>query len=233
LGFTTASSFATVCAQVSYDEIDQAASVHGLMIMGGYHPDANDPKDPVATRILLGADRSFWQVFTLSAELSDSAADPIDRWSKRIIGGLARQVGAQAMFPSDGPPYAPFISWALATGRFHQSPTGMMVHDKAGLMISIRGALAFDRRINLPDLPARDPCESCVGRPCETSCPVGALSADRGYDVPNCKSYLKTEAGAGSCMAVGCRVRNACPISREFDRPPAQSAFHMRAFLGV
>ncbi len=218
---------------MNYDELDQAVATHGLMVMGGYHPDATDPKDPVATRLLLGADRGFWQVFNRSAEFSCEAPDPIDSWSKRIIGGLARQFGGQAMFPSDGPPYAPFISWALATSRFHQSPTGMMVHDRAGLMISIRGALGFASRINLPALTARDPCESCVGRPCETACPVGALSADRGYDVPNCKSYLKTEAGAGSCMAFGCSVRNACPLSREFDRPPAQSALHMRAFLGV
>ena len=192
---------------------------HGMFVMG------HD-----ADRLLVGADATFWQAFTAAPEYHDGKADPIDRYSKRVIEPLAARVQAQAVFPSDGPPYAPFIKWAIGTGRFWQSPTGMMVHDTAGLMISIRGALIFDAA--LKPAPAQpSPCEACTDHPCVAACPVNALSDMHAYDVPTCKAYLDTPPGA-DCMKLGCRARRACPISQTFDRADAQSAFHMKAFRG-
>lgn len=200
-------------------DIDAAIRPHGLFVMG--HKGA---------RVLIGTDAGWWPLFRASPEYHDGARDPVDRWSKRILGALADRIGARASFPSDGPPYAPFIAWALATGRFWQSPTGMMVHDRAGLMISIRGAL--DLAAALPDAEtAANPCDTCTTRPCVTACPVGALGAVAPYDVPACKAYLGAPEGS-ACMTQGCAVRRACPVSRRFDRPDAQSAFHMKAFLG-
>lgn len=209
---------------LSLSEIAAYAQPHGLMVMG-------HATDGEATRVLIGANTGFWQYFSTSPEALDSAMHPIDRWSKRIIGGIAAEFSAQALFPSDGPPYAPFIAWAQATGRFHQSPTGMLVHDEAGLMISIRGALIFapTRLVDAPTVTQASPCDSCSERPCEGACPVGALSAEAPYDVPACKAFLDTDAG-GDCMAHGCATRRACPISQSFNRSDAQSAFHMRAF---
>lgn len=198
-------------------EIAGAIAPHGLMVMGH-----------AGHRVLIGTDAGWWEVFTHSAEYHDALPNPIDRWSKRILGALADEIGAQAVFPSDGPPYAPFIAWALATGRFWQSPTGMMVHDTAGLMISIRGALELPQPY--ADVPAApSPCDACATRPCVSACPVGALRADAAYDVPACKAFLDTPAGE-RCKTQGCEVRRACPVSRRFDRKSAQSAFHMKAF---
>lgn len=204
---------------MTVDEIAQAVTPHGLMVMG-----------TDGTRVLIGTDADWWDVFRASPEHRDGTKDPVDRWSKRILGALAEQIGAKAQFPSDGPPYAPFIAWALATGRFWQSPTGMMVHDTAGLMISIRGALTLSEPF--PATPhGETPCGSCTDQPCVTACPVNALSATGPYDVPACKAYLDTPAGV-DCMSKGCSVRRACPVSQRFARPHAQSAFHMRAFRG-
>ena len=204
---------------MTLDDMSKAVRPHGLMVMG--HTD---------THVLIGTDADWWDVFTTSPEYSDQAANPIDRWSKRIIGDMAAQAGARACYPSDGPPYAPFIAWALATGRFWQSPTGMMIHDTAGLMISIRGAIELN--VPLPSAtPAHSPCDGCADRPCVNACPVGALSAVAPYDVPVCKTYLASPPGS-QCMAQGCQVRRACPVSQRFDRPDAQTAFHMKAFLG-
>lgn len=201
------------------DTVAEAVSPHGLFVMGHSQ-----------SRVLVGTDAGWWHHFKLSSEYQDGHADPIDRWSKRVLGDIAQHLGATALFPSDGPPYAPFIAWALATGRFWQSPTGMMVHDTAGLMISIRGA--FEVSEPIPSVPAgTNPCDTCADRPCITACPVGALSADARYDVPACKAYLDLPAGI-QCMAQGCRVRRACPVSQAFDRPDAQTAFHMKAFRG-
>ncbi|WP_299723262.1 ferredoxin [uncultured Tateyamaria sp.] len=200
-------------------QIAEAVAPHGLTVMG--HDTA---------RVLIGTDAGWWDVFTHSPEYHDQAKDPVDRWSKRILNALANQIGAKATYPSDGPPYAPFIAWALATGRFWQSPTGMMIHDTAGLMISIRGALTLPAPLEAPEA-GQSPCATCTDRPCVTACPVGALSATELYDVPACKAYLDTPGG-GQCMTMGCEVRRACPVSQRFARPAAQSAFHMEAFRG-
>ncbi|MEM9551050.1 MAG: ferredoxin [Pseudomonadota bacterium] len=209
---------------MTYDEIETAAAFHGLMIMG-----ASARRDGNGTRILLGAGHGFWPIFQSAPEFSDGAADPLDRWSRRVIDAIAHAHGGSAVYPSDGPPYAPFIDWAMQTGRFWQSPVGMMVHDTVGLMISIRGALHLSSDVALPGNPGPAPCASCPEQPCLQACPVDALSRSKGYDVARCRLYLDTRDGA-DCMSNGCKARRACPVSERFGRPAEQSAFHMRAF---
>ena len=203
--------------------ITDATNACHLAVMGGFHP---DPSEGIGkTLILLGPDHGFWPTFTASPEYGDGAADPLDRWSARVIGALATGLDARAVFPFGGPPFQPFIAWAQRTGRAWQSPVGLLVHDTAGLMVSYRGALVFDRHIALP-ATGNSPCTGCAA-PCRTACPVGALGP-AGYDVPACKSYI-TSAGI-DCIDYGCAVRRACPVSQTYGRDPAQSAFHMRAF---
>lgn len=208
---------------MNWAELEDRASPHGLILMGTLHEGGG-------TIALLGAGNGIWPAFTAADEYSDGRPDPLDRWSKRVVGALAASYGASSIFPSDGPPYAPFIAWARATGRFWQSPTGMLVHDQAGLMISIRGAIRWSRAYPLTDVQAGNPCDTCLARPCVSACPVGALSGTGPYDVPSCKAFLAAPEGA-DCMSRGCLVRRACPVSQDFGRDPAQSAFHMRAFV--
>ena len=167
-------------------------------------------------------------MFRASAEYSDGGDDPLDRWSRRVIGDLALTYGARVTFPSDGPPYAPFVDWALKSGRFWQSPVGMLVHDRAGLMISIRGAMSFYTPVNIVNPMAASPCGPCSA-PCKTACPVDALRG-HSYDVASCKAHIQTTEGA-ECLTGGCLARRACPVSQTQGRLPAQSEFHMRAFL--
>lgn len=204
-----------------YAAILGAASAARLDVMGGVHEDGG-------TVILLGPSPDFWPMFKASPEWQDGAPDPVDRWSLRVVGGLADRLGAEALFPFGGPPYLPFLRWATETGRAWQSPVGMLVHDTAGLMVSYRGALRFSQHIALPDTgPA--PCETCADQPCVTACPVDALSAAKGYDVAACHGFLDTDAG-DDCLAQGCKARRACPVSQRFGRDPEQSAFHMSYF---
>jgi len=187
--------------------------------------------DGAETWIVVGAGPDMWPVFTCSAEYSDGGPDPLDRWSKRILGARCAPHGWTTEFPSDGPPYAPFIAWAKATGRFWNSPTGMLVHDEAGLMVSIRGAIRVaNAHLRLPQSVADSPCDTCANQPCTTACPVGALSATAPYDVPGCKVHLDAPHGRATCMAGGCLARRICPVSAAFGRDPVQSAFHMRSF---
>ncbi|MCA8867948.1 MAG: ferredoxin [Rhodobacteraceae bacterium] len=213
---------------MTYQAVKTAANAVGLDIFGAFHPrpDQRAPEG-CGTLLLLGPDEpGFWDRITNSAEYH--LPDPVDRWSERVIGRLAADFGAKALFPFGGPPYQPFVSWALGSGRVWQSPVGLLVHDRAGLMVSFRGALALPQRLVLPALPANSPCENCITKPCLDACPAGALNAD-GYQLAVCHDWLDSKPGK-TCMNAGCLVRRACPPSQSYGRLAEQSAHHMRFF---
>ena len=58
----------------------------------------------IRTIVLAGmAGREGWSAFSASPEASDGLADPLDRWSRRVIETLAAELGAKALFPFGGP----------------------------------------------------------------------------------------------------------------------------------
>lgn len=213
----------------SYAQVTAAALAEGLEVMGGFHPTPDDRvPDGLGTILLLGpAEPGFWARVTTSPEGADGRPDPVDRWSARVIAGLADDLGATPLFPF-GQPRQPFVSWALRTGRVWLSPAHLMVHDRQGLWMSFRGALGFEGRIPLPDTPTSSPCDTCAGKPCLSACPAGALTAAT-YDLNACHTYLDSPDGAG-CMGAGCAVRRACPAGAAYERLAEQSAHHMRHF---
>lgn len=187
-----------------------------------------EPADNIGTGtiVLVGPDEPrFWATFTASPEYQDGAANPLDRWSRRVVSDIAQAQDAAPLFPFGGPPYLPFYTWALRTGRFWASPIGFLVHDQAGLFASFRGAILLTEEIAAS--PSAKPCNNCSDQPCALACPVEAF-AD-GYDVTACKTHLASASGT-DCMTQGCRARRACPIGQG-NRLPAQAAFHMDAFL--
>ena len=179
------------------------------------------------TILLLGPhEPGFWPALCDSPEWQDSAADPVDRWSRRVIIGLADRLGAQAHFPFGAQP-TPFLTWAMASDRAWISSVGMLVQAEAGLMVSYRGALEFDWNIQAPEAPTK-PCTGCA-EPCITACPVGALQGAQ-YDVEACRSYVRSDPDQ-RCLSEGCLARRTCPVSQTYERAAAQSAYHMREFL--
>lgn len=185
----------------------------------------------VRTIVLAGmAGREGWSAFAASPEAGDGAGDPLDRWSRRVIEALARELGGQAFFPFGGPPFWPFQQWARRAEPVHPSPIGILIHPRYGLWHSYRGALGLRENLAVPTPAAiPSPCDSCVGRWCLKSCPVGAFSA-AGYDVAACVAHVKSAAGA-DCMELGCRARRACPVGAEHAYGPERARFLMEAFL--
>lgn len=207
--------------------IAELAQAHALAVMGSVQRDQANLPNHVQTLVLLGPhEPGFWETFTASPEYMDGAPDPMDRWSRRVIDQMARQLGARAFYPFGVQPPHPFFSWALATGRVWSSPGQFLVHDTAGLWASFRGAFGFDEILDQP-ARAAPPCATCA-QPCATACPVDALTP-QGYDVPACHAFLDSADGQ-RCLSGGCIVRAACPVSQTFGRRPEQSAFHMRQF---
>ena len=212
---------------MTLDEIAAMALPHRLTILGGFAA-SDDLGLPRGTRtlLLLGPGAGFWPHLKDQPEW-DGTPDPIDRWSRRVIGRMACDLGAKALFPFGGPPWHPFCQWALRTGAVWESPVRLLVHHEQGLMVSFRGALALKATLDLPDPPAA-PCETCAEKPCLSACPPRALTG-AGYDVPACHGYLDTAPGQ-DCLSRGCLARRACPVSQRYDRMPAQSAWHMARF---
>lgn len=211
------------------DDIEARLQRDHLSVFGSFHPGPKDDVPPgCATLLLLGPhEPGFWAHVNAAPEFHDGRADPLDRWSRRVIGQIACDLGGKALFPFGGPPHRPFIAWAKASGRAWSSPVGLLVQDQAGLMVSYRGALTLPERIALPPVPPAPPCAECA-RPCQTACPVDALGPT-GYDTAACHAHLDTDAGR-DCLERGCKARRACPISETYARSAAQSAHHMRNF---
>ncbi len=217
--------------------IEAALAREGLIPRGGFHPEPGDGVPalaegrPARSLVVVGnAGPEMWRAFAAGPE-HDTAPDPLNRWSERVIGALAAEWGARALFPFGGPPHLPFVAWAKRAEPVAESPLGILIHPDYGLWHAYRGALAFAEVIDLPPRgPTRPrPCDTCADKPCLSACPVGAFSA-AGYDVSVCFDHISAPAGA-DCMAEACRARRACPIGPAYRYGPAQARFHMVHFL--
>ena len=217
--------------------VEAAAAEHGLALRGGLHPLESDGVPAltsgrrVRTLLLLGnVGGSMWPAFAASAEFADGGADPLDRWSRRVVGDLARRFDAKPLFPFDGPPWLPFQRWAARAEPLNASPIGPYIHPRHGLWHAWRGALAFDRELELPAHEAGEsPCLRCADRPCLHACPVDAMAPGE-YRVADCVAHIDSPAGT-ACLQGGCLARRACPVGADSRYPEPQQAFHMRAFL--
>ncbi len=219
---------------ITIESVLSAVERTGLAPRGAFRLGAEERAGPlaeVATIVLIGvAGRRGWDAFALSPEAREGGGDPLDRFSRRIVDGLASELAAIALHPFGGPPHWPFQQWARRAEPVHPSPIGLLIHPVYGLWHSYRGALAFRRALDLPDVePRPSPCEACRERPCRVACPVGAFT-EAGCDVPGCAAHLRSAAG-GDCMALGCAARRACPVGRAHAHRAEQASFAMRAFL--
>ncbi|MFN3549639.1 MAG: hypothetical protein ACK4U0_19300 [Mesorhizobium sp.] len=224
---------------IDLDGIAAALAVHGLIPRGGidFEPGETTPPGPsggsAKAVLLVGhAGSSIWPHF--QAWLADQPvglADPLDAWSRRVIGEMAERFGARAVSPSDRP-WLPFQAWAMRAEGLRPSPLGLLMHPVWGVWHAYRGALLFDRPLGI--LPEPDsmhhPCDACVGKPCLNACTVRAHSL-AGFDYPACLAHLRSSAGA-PCASGGCLDRGACPVGTEYRYSSAQQAFHMAAFAG-
>jgi hypothetical protein len=217
-----------------YVQIERAIERTGLTARGAFRLDGDERPsglDSVSVIVMIGVvGAKGWPAFAQSPEQSDGRAQPLDRWSRRIIGALAAACGARALFPFQGPPYWPFQRWARRAEPLHSSPLGMLIHPDYGLWHSYRGALGFAELSSPPvAAPRASPCETCRERPCLSACPVGAFTGE-GYDVATCARHLSRDEGR-ACMDGGCLARRACPIGPGYAHGSAQARFHMQAFL--
>ncbi len=222
-----------------YDHVIEALARYGLILRGGFNfADGEDaavgPSAASAKSVLLvgQAGAAPWPHF--QRWLGNQPAgivNPLDTWSREVIGAVANEFGARAVSPSDRP-YLPFQQWAMRAEGLKPSPLGILMHPTYGLWHAYRGALLFEDEISpLEAHAAIHLCDTCVEKPCLKSCPVGAYSVD-GFAHQACLVHVRSTDGV-PCRAGGCLDRNACPYGAEYRYPADVQAFHMAAFAGA
>lgn len=218
------------------EEIAAALAANGLILRGGFSfgDDETAPVGfsgaPARSVLLIGqAGAAPWPHFQHWRERqARDIANPLDSWSREVIGAVAQEFGARAVSPSDRP-YLPFQQWAMRAERLKPSPLGILMHPTYGLWHAYRGALLFEDGISVAEPHAAiHLCDICVEKPCLKSCPVDAYSG-QGFAHEACLGHVRGHSGE-PCRSGGCLDRNACPYGTDYRYPPEVQAFHMAAF---
>lgn len=225
---------------LALQDLAAALQRHGMLIRGGFRLNEEDEQGlagfpdlaaPTRGRTLLlvgNAGPALYEAFFSTRDVG--GANPLDDWTRDVLAPIATQFAARAAFPSDGPPWLPFQRWAMRAEGLKASPLGVLIHPEYGLWHAYRAALVFDHPIDLPAASgSAHPCDSCIARPCLSTCPVGAVTAG-GYAVDNCARHVASRDGQ-VCRTGGCLARRACPVGVAHQYPDRAMAFHMAAFL--
>ena len=224
---------------LAVEEIATALSANGLILRGGFNFASGETSPtghsgaPIRSVLLVGqAGAEPWPHFLRWRENQPQAmANPLDTWSRQVIGEVAEKFGARAVSPSDRP-YLPFQQWAMRAEGLKPSPLGILMHPHYGLWHAYRGALLFEDEIALPEpREVIHLCDTCVEKPCLKSCPLDAYSTD-GFAYESCLAHVRGQHGEPCCSG-GCLDRNACPYGTTYRYPAEVQAFHMASFAGL
>lgn len=223
------------------DFLERAAAAlapSGLILRGGFNFDAGETRPPgpggaAARAVLLvgNGGAAYWRQFSQwRARRPVEIENPLDSWSRQVIGETASKIGARVVMPNDRP-FAPFQQWAKRAEGLKPSPLGLLMHPRFGLWHAWRGALLLDVEISIqaPENPIHL-CDLCLGKPCLNACPAAAFEGG-GFDYAGCVAHVRGPSGA-PCRGQGCIARNACPQAREWRYPAQVQAFHQKAFAG-
>lgn len=211
-------------------DIDVLLQPYGLVVLGAF--DEAVPEEQTLQIVLVGnAGSSIWPAFTGSGEYGDDLPHPLDRWSKRVGTAVAKELGADVVFPFEGPPYPPVLDWAGNSGQASPSPISLFIHREYGLWHAYRFVLLLREPLSgsPPALHLDSPCLSCTDQPCLTACPVDAFTVGK-YEVDDCVAYLAGDEYS-VCRQQGCAARRACPVATDFQYRASHARFHMDAFL--
>src|SRR5260370_41909204 len=116
----------------------------GLVPRGAFHladKERTGALADVRTIALIGvAGRRGWDAFAVSEEARDGAEHPLDRFSRRVIDGLAQDLCAVALYPFGGPPHFPLPPWARRAAPVPPAPLRRLIHPGYGPWHSCRAA---------------------------------------------------------------------------------------------
>jgi len=173
---------------------------------------------------------AFFDRFVRAPEASDGAANPLDRYTRRVVERTVDEaleplgVRRAAYFPFGTLPLIPFQRLGRAAGLGGPGPLGLQIHPTYGAWWAYRALLLVDRALPV-STPPGDGCAGCDA-PCVAACP-GCAVARTGFLVTACHARrLAAEPCRLSCVA-----RIACVRGPEHRYTDAELAFHMAASM--
>ncbi len=218
------------------EQIAGKVAEYGLTILGSFNvsdemvPAFSGGGRPHSMALIGAAGSSMWPVFSSSPEYRSGLPDPLDRWSRRIGDGVARHLGAEAVYPFGADPPLPFLRWAAMARASQPSRIGLFIHRDFGLWHAYRFALMLPESMSRQDdVPMGNLCAECASQACVSACPVDAFGRGA-FDIQACAAHLMGNPGC-DCTSDGCLSRRACPVAVEFRYLPPHARFHMRAFV--
>ena len=171
---------------------------------------------------------ALWQQLK-SAEMAGE--DPIDTFSRKHITAWLRRHMPKARFHVvyPGPQFIGLQQLGTLAGWHHPSPFMVGINAQWGSWFAYRAAVLLDADLPCtPLLTGHSPCESCVARPCVSSCPAGALSGS--FNLSACLGYRQQPQSA--CRD-RCLARNNCPVGEGDRYTDAQIAYHYGHSMAV
>jgi hypothetical protein len=214
------------------EEITRKVGAYGFSLRGSFFFEEGESlyEEGWRSGLLVGnLGGSFWGKFKEGRK--PYVRDSLDEWTKRVLDCVGESIGAGGVYPFEGPPYYPFLSWAQRGERLRPGPLGLLVHPRYGLWHAYRGLFLWREVKDFSEVTESvHPCDECVEKPCLSGCPVGAFRAT-GLDVGMCRSYL--ESGKGEeCINMACQARRKCVIGREYSFDREESRYHTLIFMG-
>lgn len=205
-------------------DIDCAPDIAGTLVAAGVDIDR------MRSLVLLGQagtrlwDRHVRHNLDRADPFDDTSRDLVTTWFEHHHPNATWEV----VYP--GETLLPLGQLAEQVGWGRPSPLGLTIHSHYGLWIAHRIGfvtdLEFDRAPN--PLEAAHPCDDCADKPCETACPVGAVSSTSGFDVLTCANH---RAPVGSGCEFRCPARSACPVGLDYAYGDTQMKHHYSAGL--
>ncbi len=173
---------------------------------------------------------AFFDRFQAGPEACDGASDPLDRYTRRIVGELVARalaplaVGYAIGFPFGAEPFLPFQRLGRAAGLGGPGPLGLQIHPIYGPWWAYRAVVAVNRSLS-PEPPPGDGCAGCAA-PCVVACPASAVQRG-GFSIVLCQAHRRV---AEPCR-LSCAARIACIRGPEHRYADRELAFHMAAAL--
>lgn len=175
--------------------------------------------------VLIGhGGRQMWQALH---RFGAQTADPVDHFSWEqtavFIDTYLNGPRHLQLYPFTDYPI-PLGSLGELAGWSRPSPIGSGINPTYGLWFAYRAAFLVDLPLPLiQETYSERPCDSCVTKPCVSSCPASAVHASTPLNFNACVTHRL--APQSSCSQQ-CLARLACPVSPESRYTMDQINYH-------
>lgn len=174
--------------------------------------------------VLLGhGGRRMWEALQADGM---TAHDPVDNYSRELAQQFVRDYldnsATYWLYPNT-PHLVPLQQFGTLAGWSHPSPLGLGISPTFGVWFAYRAAFLVKADLPLRQAVAQpSPCDSCVDKPCISTCPVGAVKLGA-FDVAGCGRFrIQTDSPCKD----RCLARMACPYFPEHRYSLEQIQYH-------